>query len=66
MNAYILTMPEICVSAVEYSFRNDTPIINIFGRDKEGNAHRVDVVDYKPYFYALASQSSLVSPKSYY
>lgn len=56
-------MPEICVSAVEYSFRNDTPIINIFGRDEEGNVHRVDVVDYKPYFYALASQSSLVSPE---
>ncbi len=55
-------MPEICVSAVEYSFRNDTPIINIFGRDKEGNIHRVDVVDYKPYFYALSNQSSLVPP----
>jgi DNA polymerase I len=55
-------MPEICVGAVEYSFRNDTPIINIFGRDKEGNVHRVDVVDYKPYFYALASQTSSVPP----
>lgn len=55
-------MPEICVGAVEYSFRNDTPIINIFGRDKDGNVHRVDVIDYKPYFYTLASQSSLVPP----
>lgn len=56
-------MPEICVSAVEYSFRNDTPIINIFGRDKEGNVHRVDVVDYKPYFYVLSTQSSIVPPE---
>ncbi|MDD4439531.1 MAG: DNA-directed DNA polymerase [Tissierellia bacterium] len=53
-------MPEICIGSVEYSFHNDIPVINIFGRDREGNVHRVDVIDYKPYFYALASQSALV------
>ena len=37
-----------------------TPIIHIFGRDKDGGAHRLDVTGFTPYFYALESQRNNV------
>ena len=53
-------MVDIDINQVEYSNYQDTPIIHIFGRDKNGGAHRLDVTGFAPYFYALESQRSNV------
>jgi DNA polymerase I len=55
-------MPEICIGAVEYSFQNDIPLIHLFGRDKDGTAHRVDVSEFKPYFFAPITESNRITP----
>ena len=54
-------MTDICIGAVEYSFQNDIPLIHLFGRDKDGTAHRVDVTDFRAYFYAPIAESNRVS-----
>ena len=46
----------IAIHQVEYSVGVDTPIIHIFGRDPLGNAARIDVTDFRPYFYAPVAQ----------
>ena len=55
-------MTDICIGAVEYSFQNDIPLIHLFGRDKDGELHRVDVTDFKAYFYAPISETNRISP----
>lgn len=45
-------MPEISISQVEYSSSPDGPVIHIFGRTASGEAKRVDVTSFRPYFYA--------------
>lgn len=55
-------MTEICIGAVEYSFQNDIPLIHLFGRDKDGTLHRVDVTDFRAYFYAPVSESNRITP----
>jgi len=55
-------MPEICIGSVEYSFQNDVPTIHIFGRDKDGTLHRVDVTQFSPYFYIPTNELNRVTP----
>jgi DNA polymerase I len=55
-------MTEICIGAVEYSFQNDIPLIHLFGRDKDGTAHRVDVSEFKPYFFVPTNESNRITP----
>ncbi|MCX6696990.1 MAG: DNA-directed DNA polymerase [Methanoregula sp.] len=46
----------ITINQVEYSNSPEGPIIHIFGRDTEGQAYRIDVTGFKPYFYAPTDQ----------
>ncbi|MCX6688654.1 MAG: DNA-directed DNA polymerase [Methanoregula sp.] len=46
----------IAINQVEYSNSPDGPIIHIFGRDADGQACRIDVTGFKPYFYAPDDQ----------
>ncbi len=55
-------MVEIDINQVEYSNRADGSVIHVFGRDKNGTAHRLDVVGFVPYFYVLESQRNIVPP----
>lgn len=55
-------MPDLCLTQVEYSFHDNKPIINLFGRDSKGTTHRVDIVGFKPYFFILAAESPKVIP----
>ena len=47
---------EIAINQVEYSNAPDCPIIHVFGRDIHGEAYRIDVTGFQPYFYAPADQ----------
>jgi DNA polymerase I len=57
-------MPDLCLTQCEYSFHDNKPVINLFGRDSNGVSHRVDVVGFKPYFFVPASESIKVTPPS--
>ncbi len=46
----------IGIHQVEYSVGAEGPIIHIFGRDPAGNAVRLDVTGFQPYFYAPVEQ----------
>ncbi len=46
----------IGIHQVEYSVGAEGPIIHIFGRDVAGNAVRLDVTGFQPYFYAPVDQ----------
>jgi DNA polymerase I len=57
------TGPEIAINQVEYSNTPGGPVIHIFGRDREGNAHHIQVTDFRPYFYIpLAQADSMRHP----
>lgn len=43
---------EICVTHVEYSIRDNKPIIHIFGRDSDKESHMVEINNFRPYFYS--------------
>ena len=47
----------LAINQVEYSNAPDGPIIHIFGRDATGNAVRLDVTGFRPYFYIPADQA---------
>lgn len=53
----------IAINQVEYSNTPDGPIIHIFGRDSGGDAHRIDVTGFLPYFYVLRSRSATHIPR---
>jgi len=55
-------MTEICVGSVEWSHTAGGYAINIFGRDKDGNAHRVDVLGFRHYFYIPVSERAQAPP----
>jgi DNA polymerase I len=46
----------IGITQVEYT-ADGSPLIHIFGRDPEGNAHHIQVTGFRPYFYVPASQA---------
>ena len=52
----------IAINQVEYSRAAGGPVIHIFGRDTAGNAMRVDVTGFRPYFYAPADEADAKSP----
>lgn len=54
-------MTDICISQVEYSNDVNGVILHVFGRDKEGKSHRLDVTDFKPYFYIPSNQIERVN-----
>jgi DNA polymerase I len=57
------TGPDIAINQVEYSNTPGGPVIHIFGRDREGNAHHIQVTDFRPYFYVpLAQADSMHHP----
>ncbi|MFW6246661.1 MAG: DNA polymerase domain-containing protein [bacterium] len=41
----------------EYEVVNETPIIHVFGRDKEGNRTHIKDSEFRPYFYCLQHES---------
>jgi len=41
----------ISINQVEYTTKENVPTLHIFGRDKHGVAHRVNVHSFRPYFY---------------
>lgn len=47
---------EITVNQVEYSNTAYGPVIHIFGRNTAGDAARLNVTGFRPYFYAPAGQ----------
>lgn len=55
-------MTEIDINQIEYSNGSDGPVIHVFGRDKDGASHRLDVVGFHPYFYISKSQAASVPP----
>lgn len=65
-------MIPIGITQVEYSSGNHGPTIHLFGRTKTGAACRVDVDNFRPYFYIpkseekKASKNSLVIEKKEY
>ena len=56
-------MPTLTISQIEYSNRPDSPIIHIFGRDQDGNAQRVDVTGFFPYFFIPPEQQNRITPE---
>ena len=56
-------MPELCLTSAEYSNRPDGPLLHIFGRDVDGNAQRVDVTGFYPYFYAPFTEENRITPE---
>jgi DNA polymerase I len=53
---------ELAIQQVEYSNSPDGPIIHIFGRDSEGNAAEIQVLNFRPYFYAPEGEVSNYPP----
>ena len=45
------------INQVEYSNTPDGPVIHVFGRDESGNAVRLDITGFRPYFYVPADQA---------
>ena len=55
---------QISADNIEYSRDyteggNSEPVIHIFGRDSDGNSHRVDVRGFEPYFYIRVERMDL-------
>jgi len=48
---------QISINQIESTNVSNGAILHIFGRDKDGNAHKIDVSGYKPYFYAPVQQA---------
>jgi len=49
-------MIPIGITQVEYSSGKNGPTIHLFGRTKTGSPCRVDVDNFRPYFYILKSE----------
>jgi len=49
-------MIPVGITQIEYNSGNSGPTIHIFGRTKNGAACRVDVDNFRPYFYILNSE----------
>jgi DNA polymerase I len=47
-------MIKVGINQVEYSSTPEGPIIHIFGRTEKGVAERIDVLNFRPYFYIAA------------
>jgi len=57
----VIEIPKISINSIEYSNSDDGPILHVFGRDDHGEARRLDVTGFRPYFFALASSTGLNS-----
>ena len=53
-------MPTISINQVEYSSGEGGPTVHVFGRDEKGASRKLDVVGFRPYFYAVIGS---VNPK---
>jgi DNA polymerase, archaea type len=52
-------MPSISINQIEYSTEDGLPVIHIFGRDDHGEAKRLDVTGFRPYFFVSTTSSAL-------
>jgi DNA polymerase, archaea type len=50
----------ISVNQIEYSSVPKGAVLHIFGRDEDGNAYKIDVSGYRPYFYAPLQQADML------
>lgn len=50
----------ISISQIEYTTVSKGAILHLFGRDKDGNAHKIDISGYRPYFYAPIKQADML------
>jgi DNA polymerase, archaea type len=48
---------QISINQIESSNVSNGTLLHIFGRDKDGNLHKIDVSGYRPYFYAPLDQA---------
>jgi DNA polymerase elongation subunit (family B) len=48
---------QININQIESTNVANGTILHIFGRDESGNAHRIDISGYRPYFYAPLKQA---------
>lgn len=48
---------QISINQIESTNVPSGAILHIFGRDENGNAHKIDVSGYRPYFYAPTQQA---------
>ena len=54
----------VAINQVEYSNAPGGPVIHIFGRNTKGDALRIDVTGFRPYFYVPADQAAGTSHPS--
>ncbi len=52
----------IAINQVEYSNTPDGPVIHVFGRNTRGEAYRLDVTGFLPYFYVPEEQVGQIRP----
>ena len=50
----------ISINQIEYTTVSKGAILHLFGRDKDGNAHKIDISGYRPYFYAPIKQADML------
>jgi DNA polymerase I len=51
---------QISINQIESTNVPNGAILHIFGRDEEGNAHKIDISGYRPYFYAPIQQAEML------
>lgn len=56
---------QIGITQIDYTSNNAGVLLHIFGRDSEGNPHKIDVTGFKPYYYIPSDQSKhMIHPSS--
>ncbi len=59
-------MIEIEISSIEYSISLNELLIHVFGRDKKGKFHQIDVTGFQPYCYILVDDEKNIRNFSNY
>ena len=50
------------LNQVEYSNGYDSPIIHLYGREKDGTPHEIQITGFRPYLYVKADQAGKTPP----
>jgi DNA polymerase I len=54
---------EISINQVDYIAGSGCPTLYVFGRDKDGKSHTVEVNGFMPYFYVVPEDAARIDPK---
>ncbi len=49
------------IHSIEYAIDRGKPIIHLFGRDKNNVRHEVTYKNFKPYFFVLKDEKTIVT-----